>query len=76
MKTVTVEEVETKPLSIRRIIAALDLAKQCEATSRYAAQFARHYGPRLLSRLLNLDKVVRLACEALCPVLVYREPDN
>jgi nucleotide-binding universal stress UspA family protein len=43
MKTLTARKIEAKPLTIRRIIAALDLRRSCRATVRYAAQIARHY---------------------------------
>jgi nucleotide-binding universal stress UspA family protein len=43
MNTLAVEKAETKEISIRRIIAALDLTKKCEATLHYAAVLARRY---------------------------------
>ena len=43
MNTLAVEKAETKELSIRRIIAALDLTRKCEATLHYAAKLARRY---------------------------------
>jgi nucleotide-binding universal stress UspA family protein len=43
MSTLTVEKAETKGLSVRRIIVALDLTKKCEATLDYAAKLARRY---------------------------------
>lgn len=43
MKTRTAKKVEVGPLTIRGIIAALDLRRDCWATVRYAAQIARHY---------------------------------
>jgi nucleotide-binding universal stress UspA family protein len=43
MSAATLEEIETKPLSINRIIVALDLTKHCEATVHYAARMARWY---------------------------------
>ena len=43
MNTLAVEKAETKELSIRRIIAALDLTRKCEATLHYAAELARRY---------------------------------
>jgi nucleotide-binding universal stress UspA family protein len=43
MKTLTARKIEAKPVSIRRIIAALDLRRNCRATVRYAAHLARHY---------------------------------
>lgn len=42
-KILTVEKSETRELSIRRIIAALDVTKKCEATLDYAARFAKWY---------------------------------
>jgi nucleotide-binding universal stress UspA family protein len=39
----TVEKAETKELTIRRIIAALDLTKKCDATLDCAAKLARWY---------------------------------
>ena len=43
MKTLTVKKAQTKELSIRRIIVALDLTKKCAATLDYAAKLARWY---------------------------------
>ena len=43
MSTLTVEKAETKGVSVRRIIVALDLTKKCEATLDYAAKLARRY---------------------------------
>jgi universal stress protein A len=43
MNTLAVEKAETKEISIRQIIAALDLTKKCEATLHYAAELARRY---------------------------------
>lgn len=43
MNTLTVEKAETKEISIRRIIAALDLTRKCEPTLYYAAELARRY---------------------------------
>ena len=43
MNTLAIEQAETKAISIRRIIAALDLTKKCEATLDYAARLARSY---------------------------------
>ena len=34
---------ESKPRSIRRIIAAVDPSKNCEATVRYASEIAGRY---------------------------------
>src|SRR5690348_9042778 len=59
MSTLPLEKAETKALTIRRIIVALDLTKKCEATLDHAAKLARRYHaslcatyvfwPRLLS---------------------------
>jgi len=43
MNTLAIEKAGTKEISIRRIIAALDLTKKCEATLHYAAELARRY---------------------------------
>jgi nucleotide-binding universal stress UspA family protein len=43
MKTLTARTAKTKPSSIGRIIAALDLNRDCEATLHYAAQMAGFY---------------------------------
>jgi nucleotide-binding universal stress UspA family protein len=41
MSTLTVEKAQTKQLTMRRIIAALDLKKNCERTLVYAAKLAK-----------------------------------
>lgn len=43
MSTLAVEKAETKALTIRRIIVALDLTKKCLATLDHAAKVARRY---------------------------------
>jgi nucleotide-binding universal stress UspA family protein len=43
MSTLAGEKAETKALTIRRIIVALDLTKKCLATLEHAAKFARRY---------------------------------
>ena len=41
------EKLKSERLSVRRIIAAVDLTRKCEATVRYAAAIARHHGALL-----------------------------
>jgi nucleotide-binding universal stress UspA family protein len=43
MNACTGEAARTKPLSIRQIIAALDVNRNCQATLNYAARLAGYY---------------------------------
>jgi len=47
MNTMAREELEAKPLSISRMLVALDLTKQFSATLQYAAKLARSFDASL-----------------------------
>jgi nucleotide-binding universal stress UspA family protein len=41
------KKIESKPLSIRRVIVAVNLTRKCDATVRYAAEISRGYNAAL-----------------------------
>jgi nucleotide-binding universal stress UspA family protein len=47
MKTLEAEKLEPKLLSIQRIIVAVNLTKDSEATARYAAEIAKYFNASL-----------------------------
>ena len=66
------KKAESKPLSIRRIIAAANLSKKCEATVRYASEIAGRYdatlyicyvfSPSIRNQSLNHERAAAGAC--------------